>query len=123
VLAGKLSPKAPVWLYRFTYVESVLRGRRTGADHGSEIPFVFDSSRAPFRTDQDKRVTAAMHGCWAAFAKTGTPSCPGVAPWPAYDPQAEMLMEFGDQIGPREVPGREALDLLTARLPSLGGRR
>ena len=120
--AAHQSAHAPVWLYRFSYILSPLRSRRTGADHGSEIPFVFDSSRSPFLSDDDRKMINTMHGCWVAFARTGKPDCPGAGPWPAYDPKSEQLMAFGDQVGPAPVPDRQALDLLNAKLPSMDGR-
>jgi para-nitrobenzyl esterase len=123
MLAARRTAQAPVWLYRFSYVLSRLRLIRSGANHGSEIPYVFSSWRIPLLTDQDQRMIVAMHGCWVAFAKTGKPDCPGAPAWPAYSPRTDQQMEFGEKIGPRQVPDRQALDLLTARLPSLEGRR
>jgi para-nitrobenzyl esterase len=121
--ARSQSARAPVWVYRFGYIMSRLRLRRSGATHGSELPFVFSSWRTPFLTDEDRRMITALHGCWVAFARTGIPACPDAPAWPRYDPRSEQMMEFATPIGPRPLPDRQALDLLTARLPTLDGPR
>jgi para-nitrobenzyl esterase len=114
---------APAYLYRFDYVLSLLRSRRPGAYHGSEIPYVFESWRLPLLAADDQAMTRALHGCWVAFAKTGVPACPGVPAWPPYDPARDLVMHFGDRIEVVPCPDRAALELLTRRLPSLDGSR
>lgn len=39
-------------------------------------------------------MTARIHGCWVAFAKTGKPDCSGVPAWPRYSRKADELMDF-----------------------------
>jgi para-nitrobenzyl esterase len=96
------SPRgAPSFLYRFDYVLSLLRSRRSGADHGSEVPYVFASWDTDLLSDSDRRVTDTLHGCWVAFAKTGTPSCAAVPHWPAYSSATDELVEFGEQAAVR----------------------
>ena len=113
-VAARNARRAPTWLYRFSYVPEALRGVLPGAPHGFETPFVFDSwdvmpavMRAAFSgspagpTAQDRAMTARIHGCWVAFAKSGRPDCEGAPAWPAYDSRSDRLMEFGANTGVR----------------------
>lgn len=109
-IAARMSTKAPAYLYRFSYVPDTQPALLPGAPHGGELPFVFDSwdrftpdvvkvyrllSGGKFRvTAQDRAVTALVHGCWVAFAKTGHPRCPGGPAWPQYSVSADQLMDF-----------------------------
>jgi para-nitrobenzyl esterase len=98
--AAKASAKAGAWLYEFSYVRVVRRGKIPGANHTSENPYVFDTQMivpnyASEIVDEDRKVAALMHSCWVAFAKTGTPACDaGGRAWPAYGPGTDELMDF-----------------------------
>lgn len=101
-VAGEASQAAPTYLYHFSYVASVRRGKVPGAQHGSEIPFVFGNwppVLAAFASDDDRAMETRMHACWVAFAKTAKPECGGLD-WPAYSRSADTLMEFGATTGP-----------------------
>ncbi|MDB6008683.1 MAG: hypothetical protein JWL65_933 [Gammaproteobacteria bacterium] len=143
-IASKVSAAgAPAYLYRFEYVLGVLQARRTGAFHGSEVPFVFDSLPTKRVDENDLRVVRAVHGCWAAFARTGKPTCADAADWPAFGGQENQEVGTKDQAkkgeahantghadggevnkwmvfdahpGARPVDGTAALDLLQCRL-------
>src|SRR5262249_46148819 len=69
---------APAFVYRFDYVMSLLRSRRSGANHGSEIPFVFETGPMGRLSPTDKAVGATLHSCWVTFASRGSPGCNGV---------------------------------------------
>jgi len=91
----------PAFLYNFAYVAEAQRSRVPGAGHASEIPFVFASWEAMGPEGQglkpsaeDLRVTAIIHGCWVAFARTGLPACPGAPQWPPYTGRYDTLMQF-----------------------------
>ena len=114
--AARESEGAPSYLYHFTYVMSRLRARRAGANHGSEIPFVFDTASTDRLSDADRAVTNAVHSCWVAFAKTATPVCTGAPAWPAYHRAEDSLLEFGDTIAVRTTPDRAVLDFLEQQL-------
>jgi para-nitrobenzyl esterase len=121
VAAKVAATGTPAWLYRFQYVLSALRGRRSGAYHGSEIPFVFDHF-PPVRTvDDDGRVERALHECWAAFARTGKPVCADAPDWPPFDGQEPKWMVFDAHPTARPIESVAALELLQCRLadPSL----
>lgn len=99
-IAGKASG-GPSFLYHFAYVLEAQRGFLKGAPHAFEIPYVFDSwdhlgalSLGFKPNTHDLAVTALVHSCWVAFAKTGRPTCPGGAAWPAYGPAADTLIDF-----------------------------
>jgi para-nitrobenzyl esterase len=98
--AARASAKAGAWLYEFSYVRVVRKGKIPGANHTSENPYVFDTQMivpnyASEIVDQDRVVAAFMHSCWVGFAKTGRPTCRvGDTVWPAYTPKTDALMDF-----------------------------
>jgi para-nitrobenzyl esterase len=99
-LARRWSRYAPVYLYRFDYVDEALRPGRDRATHGAEIFYVFQTlGRQPFEppapSARDSRLAAEMHARWVAFARSGAPN-PGGAPyWPPYARQTDRWMVFG----------------------------
>jgi para-nitrobenzyl esterase len=115
-IAAQSSARAPAYLYYFSYLPIARRSLQRGANHASEIPYVFDSlekipGRAPLLTDSDHAMATLMHGCWTNFAKTGAPTCTaGGRPWRAYTPADDELMEFGIESGPRQHFRKAALD-------------
>ena len=98
--AAKASAKAGAWLYEFSYVRVVRRGKIPGANHTSENPYVFDTQMivpnySAEIVDQDRSVASFMHACWVSFAKTGKPECKVAGrAWPAYSPKTDELLEF-----------------------------
>ncbi|MEJ0066765.1 MAG: carboxylesterase family protein [Caulobacteraceae bacterium] len=98
--AAQASKKAGAWLYEFSYVRVVRRGKIPGANHTSENPYVFDTQMivpnyASEIQDADRQVAAFMHSCWVSFAKIGKPVCGAGDPaWPAYRPGLDQLMKF-----------------------------
>jgi para-nitrobenzyl esterase len=114
-VAAKVSAAgAPAYLYRFEYVLSALRSRRSGANHGSEVPFVFAHLPSIRTDDADGRVESVMHGCWVTFARTGKPACPDVPDWPEFK-VGHQWMVFDAHPSPRPLAGIAALDLLQCR--------
>jgi len=96
--AAKASAKGGAWLYEFSYVRVVRRGKIPGANHTSENPYVFDTQMivpnySSEIVDQDRQAAGFMHACYVAFAKTGRPDCyAGDRTWPAYDPKTDELL-------------------------------
>jgi len=114
-IAAKSSAAAPTWLYYFSYVRVSQRARLPGANHASEIPYVFESQDAiPVYSseivDEDRAVAKLMHACVVGFARTGAPACPGGQAWPAYTPAGDQLLEFGEKTGVRDHWRKPQLD-------------
>jgi para-nitrobenzyl esterase len=94
----------PVYVYQFDWQSPA----DFEACHCVEIPFVFDNfvhwTDAPMLKgappEEIKGLTAAMHGAWAAFARTGKPDHPRLPPWPSYNRKERMTMRFDSTIGP-----------------------
>ena len=121
-VAGAASSGAPSWLYYFSYVAAGRRSAVPGANHGSEIPYVFKTwTQMPVlaraMTGQDKAMSSTMHECWISFARTGNPACDGAPAWPAYDPKTDQQMSFGTEIKVEKPPRAAAFDLITAPFP------
>jgi para-nitrobenzyl esterase len=116
-VAAKAAGGQPAWLYYFSYVGSRFRPRSTRAAHAAEIQYVLEywGRRTPASqvSDEDRAMARLMHACWVAFARTSVPSC-GTEPWPAYDPHADRLMEFGSPSGVRTDLRKAKLDAIAA---------
>lgn len=84
----------PAFVYQFDFASPVEPAR--GAFHALDIPFVFGTlAGSPAGTGAAARaVSAAMQDRFVAFARTGTPNAPGLAPWPAYRPRDRATMVF-----------------------------
>lgn len=120
-IAGKVAASgAPAYLYRFEYVLGVLQGRRNGAYHGSEIPFVFDNLPSLRVDDDDRHVERALHECWIAFARTGKPTCAAAPDWPAFGAEQKWMV-IDAHPAARPIEDTAILDLFQCRLadPSL----
>ncbi|WP_293353553.1 carboxylesterase family protein [Phenylobacterium sp.] len=116
-IASATAKGQPSYLYYFSYVAAARRAAVPGANHGSEIPYVFKSWEATpvlsrLMTPEDKAVSEMISACWVSFAKAGQPDCGPASPWPAYDPADDIQMEFSAQSGARRVGRAAALDLL-----------
>ncbi|MGE5199367.1 MAG: carboxylesterase/lipase family protein [Rhodospirillaceae bacterium] len=89
---------SPVYLYRFSYVQSAMRERmRTGAPHGGEIAYVFgtlSSGRGGAPTPEDLEVSRMAQSYWVNFARTGDPNGAGLPAWPRHDPKKDLIFEF-----------------------------
>ena len=69
-----------------------------GAHHGMEIGYVFNNF-GPAPVDPiDKALGEAMIQYWVQFAKTGDPNVEGLISWPAFEPDSDQHLEFGDKI-------------------------
>ena len=118
-IAAATASGAPSFLYYFPYVAAVRRASVPGANHGSEIPYVWQTWQetpllARAMTEQDRAMSAMMSACWVAFAKTGKPSCAPAPEWPAYAPATALRMEFGMEVKVTKPDRAAAYDLLTS---------
>ena len=126
-IAARAARGAPVYLYRFGYIRMRQRGRMTGASHGAEIPYVFDSwSQSPgggvFMTDSERAEAGMVHACWVSFARTGAPACAPAPAWPSFQAQTPQLMGFGADTVVEPTADRRRLELLGPHAP-VGDRR
>ena len=85
------------WLYQFSRVRPGLEMRTA---HGSELPYVFDTLKAVGgRVEEiDRRLAAQMSAAWYRFAAKGDPNGDGLPEWPRYDRNAEINLEFGEEV-------------------------
>jgi para-nitrobenzyl esterase len=104
--------QAPNFMYLLTW-ESNFLGGLFKACHALEIPFAFDNTDdVPMTGDRpDKHELAAVISeAWAAFARSGDPSHPGIPKWEPYtvDKRATMLLDIPCRL--ENDPYREELD-------------
>jgi para-nitrobenzyl esterase len=87
---------APVYQYHFQWQSPQLDGV-AGAWHTADLAFCFDNTRLCAQgtgdTPQARAVASRMAGAWAAFARTGNPSQPGLE-WTPSDPVKCQTMVF-----------------------------
>ena len=99
------SQNVAAYLYYFSRVPP---GDAAGADHSSEIPYVFDSLTPTPGAERpaaaDLRLAAQMSDYWAAFAATGDPNAPGRPRWPRYDLAADVLLRLDAPVGVAKAP-------------------
>ena len=100
-----------VYSYLFTW-PSPQFGGALGACHALEIPFAWNTLDTGMSQlfigpadDATRELAAAMHGAWASFARTGTPSAPGLPEWPAYDEERRATMIFDNPCRVEDDPG------------------
>jgi len=106
----------PAWRQRFDYVPDSLRASLDGAQHASELPFLFETLDARYGeavTERDRATARAFADYVAHFAKGGDPNGPGLPAWPRFARAPGDLMIFTND-GPvaQPDPWRERLDLV-----------
>jgi para-nitrobenzyl esterase len=97
-------------MYAFTW-RSPLRGGALGACHALDIPFAL-GTHADSPTLREfsgsgaaaARLSNAMMGAWAAFARCGDPSHAGVGEWPRYDATRRATQELGAALRVVDAP-------------------
>lgn len=119
--ARQAARRGPAWLYEFTYVRIARRGKLPGANHASEIPYVFDSQDAvPVYRDEiqaaDRQVAARIHRCWVAYATSGVPDCGDGYVWPRYAPSSDQMTVLDASISPGKPDRIDGLEKLELRL-------
>ena len=105
VLADRKSAQtAPVYRYRWDYnsnrpiagtVSEKGGGQTLGSGHATDIgPTFFNWDEKGLHGDGPgvEQASAHLSTLWASFARTGTPSAPGVPAWPRYETQTRPVM-------------------------------
>lgn len=87
--------KKNVFVYYFDQPQPIDQrtGKRPrGANHASEIPYVYKVLQPDVYTQSDKQLSDIMSAYWVNFAKNGNPNGQGLPNWPAYDNQKQKVM-------------------------------
>lgn len=106
----------PVYQFRFSYVAESMRGQWAGAQHATEIPYVFNTVAARYGqqlTAADAAAARVAIEYWISFARTGVPAAAGAPAWPRYDAASDQILDFtnnGPVAGPD--PWKPRLDLI-----------
>ena len=83
-----------------------------GANHASEMQYVFATPWGrPFQGG-DKAVSDAMNRYWANFVKTGDPNGEGLDNWPVYKNGEKTVMFFKNGTALIDTPHKAQLDLM-----------
>ena len=122
---------SPVYLYRFSYVQTALRERMTaGTPHGGEIAFVFGTLGTggfgpppPPPTAQDEGVSRMAQSYWVNFARTGDPNSASLPVWPRYDPSKDLIFDFHPDGSAAAVPDPRKARLDVMQLATESGKR
>ena len=82
-----------------------------GANHGSEISFVFANPGVFSGTPQpgDAELTNLMQTYWVNFARSGDPNGPGLPPWPVFTEAEQKTMFFDANSSARPIPNLDKL--------------
>jgi para-nitrobenzyl esterase len=105
---------APVFMYEFAYESEVPVAPGvaypTKAAHAMEIAFKFDhpeTSAAAGQRPERFKAARNMSAAWAAFARTGNPSHPGIPEWPPYEHERRATMRLDAECSLIDDPHRE----------------
>jgi para-nitrobenzyl esterase len=105
---------APAYMYLFTW-PSAPYGGKFGSVHGTEVPLFFHHVNAwPITGTGPEAVAMAdkLASAYISFARTGKPSVPGIAEWPAYAPDARSTMILDIHCRVENEPLKELLALV-----------
>jgi len=113
--------KGKVYMYYFDQFNENPRGGRPGgpsprkprgANHASELSYVFGSSWGRPFEGADKDVSTAMNTYWANFVKTGDPNGEGLNTWPVYKDGEQTVMFFKNGTSLIDTPNKPQLELM-----------
>ncbi|WP_240803546.1 carboxylesterase family protein [Streptomyces sp. A0592] len=116
-----LAPHVPVYAYEFADRDAPMflplpGGFAFGAFHAGDVPYLFEDEAAePLFTPAQRRLSAAMTGYWAAFARTGAPRGAGLPGWPPHRVDRPYTQSLAPQrIGPVAYRQEHRLDFWDA---------
>lgn len=118
---------APVFMYEFVYRAQVHRENRPSfvkADHADDVGFMFGAcfwngavKILGTVTADDESLCRTMMSYWANFARTGSPSGPGLVSWPQYDRQKQQYMELDLTQTVKQKLKKDRVHFATVSLP------
>ena len=82
-----------------------------GSYHGAELVYAFGTlkTRAWPWTPRDFTLSEEMMTYWTQFAKDGTTQAVGIPDWPAWTPEGDARMVFGEESAVRRMPSTPGL--------------
>lgn len=100
VAANRTASGGKAFMYYFTRERDDDGGRKLGAYHGAEYPYIFGVHDAYMTTtEHDLDLSALMQRYWINFATTGDPNGDELPDWPQFGRPGPQLLELGDNVG------------------------
>jgi para-nitrobenzyl esterase len=87
-----------------------------GANHASEVPFVFGNFGGPGGAPgpEDLALSDLIRSFWINFARTGDPNGSGLPHWPAFTEKDQRVMFFNGTASAKPIPNLEKLKAFDA---------
>ncbi len=105
---------APAYAYYFTWQTPILDGL-PGAWHTADLQFCFDNTKrceqGTGNTPEAQQLANKMASSWAAFARIGNPSIPGLS-WAPTDPATNSTMIWDNECRMVDDPDAEARNII-----------
>jgi para-nitrobenzyl esterase len=101
------------WLYYVDLAPEQRRPQWPGTPHGYDSSLLFDSDTAA--PELTRQLGERLRRHWLAFARSGDPAIPGVAPWPTTTADANQWRMFAHPDTVRSDVLTEKLNLMSAR--------
>ncbi len=118
-----------VYFAAFSRVPPWPAGRKMGAHHGAEIPYVFGGgiqcgAFAPDGAEDlvDRQLSDTLMSAWVNFATDGDPNGNGAPDWTNYTPEHRAYVDFGDTVQSGLDFNKDRLDSLEAALVHHSGK-
>ncbi len=118
-----------VYFAQFSRIPSWCGGRRMGAHHGAEIPYVFGGGVrcGAFAVDGaehsvDRGLSDVMMDVWIEFASHGDPNGGDAFDWAPYRLGSRAYLDFGDTVSAGVDLNDERLDPLEAAMAHHSGK-
>ncbi|MCP5178853.1 MAG: carboxylesterase family protein [Pseudomonadales bacterium] len=108
---GKVGAES--WLYYIDLGPAQNPDRWPGTPHGFDYVLLFGTDKESNAARRDLGVRLQQY--WLAFARKARPEPSGLPFWPAYLPETDRWMVFGERDGERTGVIKPKLDALTAR--------